>query len=205
MPCPECEFDYIEGQPDEEAKHQQFHQCCLFGPETSFPDRTYFIDRESPRPLRVLAESASEMGRQDAGFDFPFFTAEESPPGITVLLNVLNGRAMAGVVTAKRTCDRRARLSEFTANPFVQTSLLPANSTPVHGCKRTAVLFIWVARAMRGHNFAEQLLASLADHHQTNLGEFAFAIPIRLPAFKLLSRMDLSDIFIVSNQNPADG
>jgi hypothetical protein len=197
MACRDCGFDYIEGPPDQEIKHEQFHQSCLFGPTANLPDRTYFIDSESRVPLRELAERASDRDRQDAGFDFPFFTAEEPPPGITVVLKVLNNRAVGGIVTEKKTCDRRARLSAFTEDPFVSTSLRPANSTQVDPCMRTAVLFIWVARAMRGRCLAEKSLRQLAKDLRTNVAEFAFAIPIKTPAFRLLSRMDLSDIFIV--------
>lgn len=183
--------------PEDEARHDWFHQNYMHGPEANLPDGTHFITHASAHDLRGIAEASVEMGRKDTPFDHPFFTAEDSPSGVTVALYVLNHHAVGGIVTAKRICDRRGRLVDFRTNQFMPTIFKPTTFWNVERRARVTIEFLWLAKARRGQGLFKRILRYLEEHEGISRDEFALAVPFTGAALKLWSRIGPLEVFFV--------
>jgi hypothetical protein len=193
--CKVCGFSYVLGLPEDEERHARFHDEEENGPSSDIDYGIHTISLEDSESLQFTAEQVFRVGNRETNYDFPLFTVGESSTNQPVAaIQILNGRAIAGVLTRLRPCDRRAQLASFILS--WDGRWRPSQSEAIAPQQRRSIEFIWVHRRHRGKETLNHSLTELERHFGIPTSELSHTLPFTEAALKFWSKKMLGTMYI---------
>jgi hypothetical protein len=193
--CTVCRFDYVLGLPEDEERHARFHDEEENGPPSDIDDGIHIISLEDSQSLQLAAERAFQVGNREANYDFPLFTAGEASTNTPVAaIQILNGRAISGVLTRLRSCERRADLASFNLSWGGRWQ--PSHSEPIKPQQRRSIEFIWVHKRHRGKRMLDESFNELERHFGIPISELSHSLPFTEAALKFWRKKRLRLMYI---------
>lgn len=196
--CKICGYSYVIGLRENENLHDRFHDEEENGPPSDLNDGIYIVTLKDSQPMQHIAEQAFRVGRRETPYDFSLFTAGELSTNEPVAaIKIMGGRAIAGVLTRIRSCERRTQLANF--EHFSLDDLWrPTCGETIGRHDRRSIEFIWVHKRHRGKGFLDDSLTELARHTGLPISELSHSLPLTRAAIEFWRGRLLDRIYVSS-------
>ena len=197
--CRVCGYSYVVGLQEDEERHRCFHDEEENGPASDMNDGICIVSLEDSQPSQQIAEQVFRIGKRETPYDFPLFTAGEPSTNEPIAaIQILGGRAIAGVLTRIRSCEQRGQLANFEQNSLDGLWRPPCGET-IELHHRRAIEFIWVHKRHRGKGVLDGVLAKLGQQIGLPISEFSHSLPFTEAAIKFWRNRSDGNIYLAQS------